>query len=386
MHGVCVVEAGGALDTKPLKVKVSVQKLGRWWRWLPRPSYKKVAAFHFHWEEIFHTRKTYTSKQADMNMARLLKAKSRSGDALVKMAMTHSYGKVVAITTVTDFLRRLGKGQPDGFVFQLSMANKNTKAPEEQHTQDKSESMEGQGKVEAEAPWVGKTCKCPHCVLPFWELLRAWEPLPVKPPTAMDTYVDILATECTVLKKEANVMLEEKRSCASELAALKAEMDRMERELDRAEASWANAVMEESEEQTSVQLEGTEEDYFGYRNEELWTELLDNVSDEEENKTLEEHLILDETEEEWNMKECEEKEGSDGGNQAESEEQSEEQVGKQSNPSRLRTLLRCMLVSSNTASWIVRRLLSLLLIFTCLLLSFALLLHFTLLSLAAAAS
>ncbi|KAK8372560.1 hypothetical protein O3P69_017768 [Scylla paramamosain] len=284
-RAVCVVETGGALDTKPLKVKVWLQKLGVWWRCLPRSCYKKVAAFGFHWEEVWHPRQAYISLPADMDVGRLQKASARSGDALVKMVVTHSCGKATTTTPVAEFVRRLGEEGPEGFVLQLSMASGNTEARKEQHTGDESEGVGGQGKAESEgtegqgeaegaAPWVGKTCKCPSCVLPFWGLLRAWEPLPVKPPTAMDTYVDILAAECAVLKKEGEVLLKGKRSCTSELAALQAEMERMERELDRAEASWASVVTGECDAEASEHLEGTDEEGFSCRDEELWGELL----------------------------------------------------------------------------------------------------------------
>ncbi|MPC72475.1 hypothetical protein E2C01_066783 [Portunus trituberculatus] len=160
-------------------------------------------------------------------------------------------------------------------------------------------------RVEAKKAKACRTsiCKCPDCVLPFRKLLRAWELMLVKPPTTMDMYADILAMEYTVMREEANVLLKEKQSYASDLVALKAEMDHIERELDRTEALWAGTVME-SEEDKSLQMEGTGEGYFGYSNEELWTEMLDNVS-EGENKTLEEHFDLDEAEEQLNMKKCE---------------------------------------------------------------------------------
>lgn len=71
----------------------------------------------------------------------------------------------------------------------------------------------------------------------------------------MDTYVDILAVEYTVLKKEDDLLLMEKRRCVSELAALKAEMECMGRELDSAEASWASGVMGECEAETREHLQ-----------------------------------------------------------------------------------------------------------------------------------
>lgn len=257
----CVVEVGGAPEYKPYKVKVSVQKLGGWWRWVPWPSYKKVAVFGFHWEELWHPRQAYTSLPADIDVGRLQKACATSGDALVKIVVKDTYGKSVTTTPVAEFVRRLGEEEPAGFVLQLSVEGehyKNTKAQQDQQ-EDKSEGVqgqrnadsrgsEGQGKAQDNTP--GEVT-CPSCKieLPFGLVKKEcdWDPLAVEPPTVMDTYVDLLAAECTIMKKEGYMLLRGKRSYMSELAALQAEMDRMEREMDRAEASWASTLMAEAE-------------------------------------------------------------------------------------------------------------------------------------------
>ncbi len=340
MHGVCEVEAGDAPHAKPLKVKVSVQKRGWWWRCVPRASFKQVAVFPFHGEEYYMTTpKTYTSMPAAMDMGRLLKARHRSGDALVKIVLTHSQGKVVTFRPVADFMRRLGKGETEDFVLGLTIDDGNTKAPEQQHKQDDAcETNERKGMVEEKTPWVGKMCpKCPLCTLPFWDLLQAWEPLPVKPPTEMDTYVDILSAECTVLKTDARVLVKEKQSSVSELAALKAEMARMEQEMDRLEASWASDLMEEGEGEPSLELGGMEEEDCGSRNEEEWRELLGDYSAEE--KSYEDCFTLDEGHEHWNIEDCKE-EGSDGEKEAEAESDEHIQEWKrhESNPSMHRAL------------------------------------------------
>ncbi len=329
MRGVCVVEAAGAPHTTPLKVKVAVQKSGWLWRCVPCASYKQVAAFTFHWEDTFTTRQTYTSLPAALDVGRLLTARQRSEEAVVKIVMKHNRGKVVTLTTVAEFLRRLGRGDNEDFVFGISIESENKKECEEQQAhetkQHTHESNEGKGMADTKAPWVGRTCKCPNCVLPFWGLLQAWEPLPVKPPTVMDTYVDILSTECTLMKKETDVLLKEKKTCASELAALKAEMARMESEMDRMEASWVNDAMDEGQGAMSLNNERTEEEGCGSKNKEEWRKLLHSYSEEN-------YWSLDEGDEDCNNNQYE-KEGSDQAEAAEVEGEEHE-----SNPTMLRAL------------------------------------------------
>ena len=250
----CVVDLGGDPECMPHKVEVWVQRLGRWWRWLPRPCYKKVAVFGFDWKELRVARQAYTSLPADMDLARVVKASAKPGAALVKMVLKYTYGKAVTTTPAAEFLQRLGPKGPEGFVLQLSVGRTNTEAAQQEQDRNAAgKNGQGQGQAEGEARCVTKKwkCQCPSCVpmLPFWRLMRAcdWAPLPVKPPTAMDTYVDILSAECTTMKTEGDLLLKARRSCKSELAALMAEMDRMEREIDRAEDSWASIVMDHGE-------------------------------------------------------------------------------------------------------------------------------------------
>ncbi|MPC57500.1 hypothetical protein E2C01_051481 [Portunus trituberculatus] len=160
---ICIVEAGGAPDAKPQRVKVYVQKLGRL---------------------------AYKTLPAEFDLACLQKASARSEDALVKMVVTLSYGKATTTIPVAEFMRRLG---------------------------EETNSTREQEKVEEEAPWVSRisVCKCSDCVLPFWPLLRAWEPPLVKPRTEMDTNVDIRAVvgEC---KAETGKQLEDEFSFMGE--------------------------------------------------------------------------------------------------------------------------------------------------------------------------
>ncbi|MPC26791.1 hypothetical protein E2C01_019941 [Portunus trituberculatus] len=288
-RAICIVEASGAPDTKPQKVKVWVQKTGRWWQCLPRPVFKKVAAFRFHWLDLWHQQTAYTTLPAEFDLASLQKANARSGDALVKMVVTLSYGKATTTEPVAEFLRGLGEEGPRGFVLQLSIAQGDQQPKVKA---EESEAVQEQEEVEeCEPPLVFRTsvlCKCEDCVLPFWRLLRAYEPRPPKPPpTAMDTYVDIMATECSLLRKEGQVLLKEKRSGKSELAALQAEMDRMEKELDRAEASLAGAGEAEAGEHL--------EEEFSLIDDELWELLGDGA--EEESSSLEGHVSVYGTEE-----------------------------------------------------------------------------------------
>ncbi|XP_063848824.1 uncharacterized protein LOC135093268 [Scylla paramamosain] len=334
MHGVCVVDAGGAPYTKPHKVKVLVQKRGWWWRCVPLVACKQVVAFTFPWEKYcMSTCKTYISLPAPLDMGRLQEARRRSGDAVVKMVMTHTGGKVVTLTTVENFLRRLAWKEAEEVVLHLSIDDGHSKEPPEQEAQnDTCENSEHKEMEASEAPWVGKTCKCPRCVLPFWELLRAWEPLPVKPPTVMDTYVGNLLAEGTVLKTETKMLEKDRKSCVSQLAALNAETAFMEQEMDRVEASWASDVMEEGQGELSLELGGTEEEGYGSRNEEEWMELLDHYTEEEE-KTCEEYLTPDEGDVNWQVKEYEEE-----GVEEQAAENSEEWRRHGANPSMLRAL------------------------------------------------
>ena len=248
-RGISIVKTGGDPFTKPHKVKVLVQRLGRWWQCLPRPAYKKVATFEFDFLELCRHRQAYTTLPAEFDLACLQKANARSGDALVKVVVTLTYGKVTLTEPVAEFLHRLGEEGPEGFVLRLNIKTEDqepqdeTEVPEavKEQGKEENEAMEGKEKTEGKAPFIGRICHCLQCE-PLWY----WEALPVKPPTAMDTYVDILSAECTVMRNEGKVLLKEKRTCASELAALQAEMDRMEKELDRAEASWTSAGEEEA--------------------------------------------------------------------------------------------------------------------------------------------
>ena len=286
-RGVCVVNVRGNPDAKPLKVKVWVQKLGRWWRCLPRPAYKKVAVFDFHWEEVWHRRMEYTSMPADIDVGRLQKASARSEDALVKMEVTYSYGKITHTTPVEEFVGRLREEEPRGLVLQVAIATEDYDWQGEQQQQARSEGVEGhggephtegtegQGEADQQQPkWVGKISQ--DCSYPWWRIMknRQLKPLPTKPPTKVETYVEIMTQECKVLRSEAKVALKGGRSCKSELAALMAEMDRMEQELDRAEASWASFVLGgEGEGEVSEHLEEAQEEQFTLTDDELWREL-----------------------------------------------------------------------------------------------------------------
>ena len=295
-HAICIVKTGGDPYTKPQKVKVGVQKLGRWWQCLPRPAFKKVATFEFEFSELWYRRQAYTTLPADFDLARLQNTKDRSEDALVKVVVTLTYRKVALTEPVAEFMRRLGEEEERGFVLRLNIKGEDQQPQDEAEGEEavkgEEKAVEGQGKAEGKAPWVGRTrhCECFQCGPPLWYLMKDWEPLPVKPPTAMDTYVDILSAECTVLRNEGKVLLKEKKSCTSELAALQAELDRMEKELDRAEASWASEGEAEAGEEFSL-IDG-----------ELWREPLD-YGGEEESSFLEDHVSLYGTEEDTNTKE-----------------------------------------------------------------------------------
>ena len=223
-RGISIVKTGGDPFTRPHKVKVLVQKLGRWWQCLPRPVYKKVATFEFEYLELCRHRQAYTTLPAEFDLACLQKANARSGDALVKVVVTLTYGKVTLTEPVAEFLHRLGEEGPEGFVLRLNIRNEDQEPQDEAEDGEEvkepekaqNEAVEGQGKTQKP---LGRVCHCLKCK-PLWY----FEALPVKPPTAMDTYVDIMTAECTVMRNEGKVLLKEKRTCASELAALQAEI------------------------------------------------------------------------------------------------------------------------------------------------------------------